>query len=132
MNLKEQDQLKRLTAKVMMALGIMLAVVACMAAFGGCYANKTSGHLKFPAALLPDAEKIVEVDPDATITLQFKSSERVFGTASAHNSKKDISFDVVIPGFMEIRAKGSRAIEDIEVDAGATLGAAGAAAGLIR
>ena len=123
MNSKEQDKLKSMTAKVMLALGIMLAVVACMAAFGGCYANKTFGHLEFPAALLPDAENAVEADPTATITLQFQSSERVFGTGSMHKSKKDISFDVVMPGFMEIRAKGSRAIEDIEVDAGATIGA---------
>lgn len=35
MNSKERDQLKQMTAKVMLALGIALVVVTCMAMFGG-------------------------------------------------------------------------------------------------
>lgn len=34
MNLKGRDQLKQVTAKVMIALGIALALVTCMAVFG--------------------------------------------------------------------------------------------------
>lgn len=34
MNSKERDQLKLLTAKVMLALGIALVIVTCMAVFG--------------------------------------------------------------------------------------------------
>lgn len=34
MNSKERDQLKQMTAKVMVALGFALAIVTCIAVFG--------------------------------------------------------------------------------------------------
>lgn len=137
MNTKERDQLKRMTAKIMLALGVMLAIVACMAAFGGCYANSTFGHVEFPLTLLPDEQKTEDVretikaDPTTMVTLQFHSNERVVGGGTIQDSKKDVQFDLDMPGFMSIKASGSRSVERVDVDAAPIIEATGGALGAL-
>lgn len=115
---------------------ILVAVVLIVTIFlSGCYANKTFGHIEFPLTLLPAEQKTediratIEADPTTMVTLQFQSSERVIGGATVQDSKKDIQFDLEMPGFLTIKASGSRSVKQVDVNAAPLIEAVGGAVG---